>query len=653
MTTVAAVNGVELGIVVALFLFVSVLGFVAARWRRAKSLDNIDEWGLGGRKFGGWITWFLLGGDLYTAYTFVAVPALVFGLGAIGFFAVPYTVIVYPMVLLAAVRLWSVAHKHGFVTPADFVRGRHGSSSLALAIAVTGIVATMPYIALQLVGIEAVVKTIGIEGDLPIILAFVVLAAYTYQSGLRAPALIAFVKDSLIYLTVIVAVIVIPASLGGFDDIFSAAAEKFSSPDVPNDGILLGNAQTLGYSTLAFGSALALFLYPHTMTGVLAARGRNTIKRNMVALPAYTLVLGLLALLGFMAIAAGVTPIGDDPNTIVPVLFDDQFPDWFAGIALSAIAIGALVPAAIMAIAAANLFSRNIYKEYLKRDATPKQEARAAKLASLAVKAGALLVVLALDPQFSIDLQLIGGVIILQTLPAIVLGLWRTIAHRWALLAGWAVGLASGMLMLYDTPNPATGHEHFGGAQYALSNFGLDTDVTIYTGFVALGLNLIVVVVGSLVLRRLGVSRGRDVTRTSDYEADADDPGVEPLPGTPARGGGGGHGRRCHSLSPGRLSPRPAAARFAARRRLRSPPSRSRPARAPRDPGRGPGTRSSLRPRARGSSARRTSRGRGAAAPRARASRGSPSSGSRPRSRSPAAPARAAPSRRRRFRPGA
>ncbi len=188
-----------------------------------------------------------------------------------------------------------------------------------------------------------------------------------------------------------------------------------------------------------------------------------------------------------------------------------------------------------MAIAAANLFSRNIYKEYLKRDATPEQEAKAAKLASLAVKAGALLVVLALDPQFSIDLQLIGGVIILQTLPAIVLGLWRTIAHRWALLAGWAVGLASGMLMLYDTPNPATGHEHFGGAQYALSNFGLDTDVTIYTGFVALGLNLIVVVVGSLVLRRLGVSRGRDVTRTSDYEADADEPGVEPLPGTPAQ----------------------------------------------------------------------------------------------------------------------
>jgi solute:Na+ symporter, SSS family len=528
------VNGVELAILIVLFLFVTGLGFVAARWHKGESLDHIDEWGLGGRKFGGWITWFLLGGDVYTAYTFVAVPALVYGLGAIGFFAVPYTIIVYPMVLLAAIRVWSVSHKHGFVTPADFVRGRHGSSALALAIAVTGVVATMPYIALQLVGIEAVMKTVGLSGDLPIIVAFAVLAAYTYQSGLRAPALIAFVKDALIYIVVIVAIIVIPANLGGFDDIFAAAGHKFaSSKDIPNDGVVLGSSATLGYSTLAFGSALALFIYPHTMTGILAARSRNTIKRNMVGLPAYTLVLGLLALLGYMAIAAGVQPIGDDVNTIVPVLFDDQFPDWFAGIAMGAIAIGALVPAAIMSIAAANLFARNIYKEYLKRDATPEQEARAARLTSLVVKAGALLVVIILDPQFSIDLQLMGGVIILQTLPPLVLGLWRTFAHRWALLAGWAAGLIVGLIMLYDTPNPVTGKEHFGGPQYALSKLGIHTDITVYTGILALAVNLAIVVVGSLVLRRIGAPAGEDVTRSDDYEVEADEPGAHPLPATP------------------------------------------------------------------------------------------------------------------------
>src|SRR5690349_15662951 len=157
-----SVNWTELVIFIVLFAFVTVIGFVASRWRRAR-LDNLDEWGLGGRNFGSWVTWFLVGGDLYTAYTFVAVPALVFGLGATGFFAVPYTIVVYPMVFLVAPRLWSVSHRHGYVTPADFVRGRTGSGALALAIALTGIVATMPYIALQLVGIEAVLKTIGIS----------------------------------------------------------------------------------------------------------------------------------------------------------------------------------------------------------------------------------------------------------------------------------------------------------------------------------------------------------------------------------------------------------------------------------------------------------------------------------------------------------
>src|SRR4051794_26646940 len=201
------VNGTELAVFTALFALVTVLGFVASRWRRAENLQHLDEWGLGGRNFGSWVTWFLIGGDIYTAYTFVAVPALVVGAGAAGFFALPYTIVLYPLVFLVLIRLWSVSHVHGYVTPADFVRGRFGSPTLALVVAITGVVATMPYIALQLVGIEAVLRTMGIEGHLPIIIAFAVLAAYTYQAGLRAPALIAFVKDGLIYLVIIVAVL--------------------------------------------------------------------------------------------------------------------------------------------------------------------------------------------------------------------------------------------------------------------------------------------------------------------------------------------------------------------------------------------------------------------------------------------------------------
>jgi SSS family solute:Na+ symporter len=524
------VNVVELTIVIVLFLLVTVLGFAASRWRRAESLMHLDEWGLGGRSFGSWITWFLLGGDLYTAYTFVAVPALVFGAGAAGFFAVPYTVVIYPLVFLVVIRLWSVSHVRGFVTPADFVRSRFDSPTMALLVAITGIVATMPYIALQLVGIEAILKAMGVEGELPLIVAFVILALYTYNSGLRAPALIAFVKDALIYLTIIVAVIVIPSKLGGWDAIFGAAEEKFSA----GSGVVLPASGQLGYATLALGSALALFLYPHSITGVLAASNRDVLKRNMSALPIYSLALGLIALLGFMAIAAGTKPIGTDGNTIVPVLFQQMFPSWFAGIAFAAIGIGALVPAAIMSIAAANLFTRNIYKEYLKKDATPRQEAKVAKIASLVVKLGAVAAILFLNPQFSIDLQLIGGVIILQTMPSVALGLYTRWLHRGGLVAGWVAGMAAGLAMVYNIPkldpDGTVAREHFGGSSFALSKLGLDTTSAVYAGLLALLVNLVVTVLVTVVLRAMKVADGVDGTAETDYTAEREDPSVRDLP---------------------------------------------------------------------------------------------------------------------------
>ncbi|MEU7999496.1 monocarboxylate uptake permease MctP [Micromonospora sp. NPDC049060] len=525
-----------------LFLLVSGMGFVAARWRAPKDMAHLDEWGLGGRNFGGWITWFLVGGDLYTAYTFVAVPALMFGAGAAGFFAVPYTIVIYPLVFLVLCRLWSVSHRHGFVTPADFVRKRFDSPVLALLIAITGIVATMPYIALQLVGIEAVLKTMGVTGEstlarhLPIIVAFAILAAYTYQSGLRAPALIAFVKDTLIYIVILVAVLYLPYKLGGWGEIFDAADAKFDASPNAGDGVLLNANNQLQYVTLAFGSALALFLYPHSITGVLASRNRDVIKRNMSALPAYSLLLGLIALLGFMAIAAGVKPLPGskegtvDSNTVVPVLFDQQFPDWFAGVAYAAIGIGALVPAAIMSIAAANLFTRNIYKEYLKRDASPAQEANVSKITSLVVKVGAVACIVFLDPQFSIDLQLIGGVIILQTLPAVALGLYTRWFHRGALIGGWIAGMGLGMWMLYQIPNAATGRKHFGGSAFPLADFGFDTPKTIYVGIVAVLVNLAVAALLTVVLRAAKVRDGGDGTTSDDYFADEGDPRVTPGP---------------------------------------------------------------------------------------------------------------------------
>ncbi|ADV68319.1 monocarboxylate uptake permease MctP [Deinococcus maricopensis] len=500
-----------------LFGLVTIMGFLAANWRRG-NLAHLDEWGLGGRRFGTLITWFLLGGDLYTAYTFVAVPALMFGAGATGFFAVPYTILIYPFAFVVFARLWAVAHRHGSVTLADFAKVRYGNRWLVLAIALTGILATMPYIALQLVGIQVVIGALGFEtkgfiGELPLIIAFIILAAYTYSSGLRAPAMIAVVKDVLIYLTIIVAVIVIPTKLGGFGAIFDA---------VPDKNLLLAPAQPgntggiSAYLTLAIGSALALFLYPHSVTALLSSSSSNTVRRNMALLPAYSLVLGFLALLGFMAIKAGVAAnprfteyfaqYGN--NFSVPALFLQYFPDWFVGVAFAAIGIGALVPAAIMSIAASNLFTRNIYREFIRPNCTPHQETNVAKIVSLVVKFGALLFILLLPSTFAIQLQLLGGVWIIQILPAVVFGAFTRFFDPRALLAGWAVGMISGTWMAASLG--------FKTSTFPLQVFG--TVVPGYAAVYALLLNLLVAVVVTLALRAAGRFDATDRTAALDYE---------------------------------------------------------------------------------------------------------------------------------------
>src|SRR4051812_30109990 len=318
------INWTALGVFVFFFALVTVMGFWASRWNRSKTEGaHLDEWGLGGRSFGTWITWFLVGGDFYTAYTVIAVPALVYAVGAYGFFALPYTILVYPIVFMIMPRLWHAAKKAGHVTAADVVYGRYQSRPLELAIALTGVLATMPYIALQLVGMEVVIKALGLTGELPLAAAFIILALYTYVAGLRAPALIAFVKDLMIYIVVLVAIVLVPLKLGGNAAVFAAAGEAFAAKGGAT-GLSLQPQQMLPYATLALGSALAAFMYPHTLTGVFASKSADTIRKSAVFLPAYTAMQGLLGLLGLMAYAAGVVVVNN--NDVVPALFKALFP---------------------------------------------------------------------------------------------------------------------------------------------------------------------------------------------------------------------------------------------------------------------------------------------------------------------------------------
>ena len=432
------VNWVALTVFVLLFGFITWMGFAAARWRRG-DLDQLHEWGLGGRRFGTIVTWFLVGGDLYTAYTFIAVPALAFGAGALAFFAVPYTILIYPILFLVFPRLWNVCRKHGYITAADFVKGRFGNRWLALAITLTGIVATMPYIALQLLGIQVVLGALGISGRGP-------GRRPAADHRLRAPRRLHLFER---------------AARAGFDrhrqghpDLRdgvrrdhhhsdrSSAASARSLPPCRRPKVLLAapGPNTTGaygaYATLALGSALALFLYPHSLTGILSASSGHAIRRNAAMLPGYSLMLGMLALARVFrdrrraSARCPNTPTDSSSSATTSRCRRCSCTtsrSWFVGVAFAAIGIGALVPAAIMSIAAANLYTRNIHREFVNQNPTDKQEAQMAKWVSLIVKFGALVFIIFVPTQYAIQLQLLGGIWIIQTLPAVMLGAYT----RW------------------------------------------------------------------------------------------------------------------------------------------------------------------------------------------------------------------------------
>jgi len=496
-------HAVAIVVFCACFFLVTIAGFVAARWKRA-DLNSLEEWGLAGRRFGTLITWFLIGGDFYTAYTVIAVPAALYGTGAPGFFAIPYCILLYPYMMLVLPRLWNVCHRHGYITLADFARGRHGSRALSIALALTGILATMPYIALQLVGMREVIAALGINGEWPLVAAFVILAAYTYTSGLRAPAAIAIVKDVMLYIMVLAAVVILPAKLGGYGHIFATAGTALAAHR-PAASVILKPSQYLSYTTLAFGSAIAIVLYPHTATGVLSAGSGRIIRRNAALMPAYNLLLALIALLGYMAIAAEIHTA--DTSSAIPLLFVKMFPSWFAGFCLAAIGIGALVPAAIMSIAASNLFTRNLYGELRRTPMTPAEESKNAKVVSLFLKFGALAFVLFVKAQYAIELQLLGGIWIGQLFPSVVLGLFTRWFHGRALLWGWGAGMATGTgLALARDLKSSVFPFQFGGHTYV-----------VYAAIPALMVNLVVSVAATWLLNAVGHERRVDQTQPGDY----------------------------------------------------------------------------------------------------------------------------------------
>ncbi|ARM77002.1 sodium:solute symporter family protein [Acidianus manzaensis] len=499
------IDDATLAVFLVLFAVFIFLGFYGARWRKG-DLNKLHEWGLAGRRLGVFTVWFLMGADLYTAYTFIAVPAALFGVGSLYFFAVPYVAWAFGIALLTMPRLWTVSRNKGYVTAADFVKDRFDSRMLAIIVALVGIVAELPYIALQIVGMKASLtmlllglgigtssaSSLTLINEVSLVIAFIILAAFTYTSGLRGATLTGIFKDALIWLTVIVTIVAVPIAIGGFhvafSDIPASKAPLFSS---------LPSKEIPAFFSLALGSSIALYLYPHAINGSLSSNSKKQLKMSTSLLPIYGIGLVFLALIGILVYAVSpalsaitaISPyIGKSAATdlVVPATIAYELPGWFVGIALVGVFIGGLVPAAIMAIAISNLFVRNIVKEF--KPLGEKTESTLAKWMSAVFKFLALGFIFAV-PGYAITLQLLGGIIVAQAMPPIFLGLFTHKLEKYSLSAGLLAGVFSGVGLFF----------------YSKESVFMATPIgSIYIALISLAINLIIAGVGTGIAYALG-----------------------------------------------------------------------------------------------------------------------------------------------------
>ena len=486
---------------VGLFVLFVLLGFYGKYWRRG-DLNHVHEWSLAGRRLGTALVFFLIGADIYTAYTFVAIPSGVFAKGSLYFFAIPYVGLTFGVALVTMPRLWSLSREKGYITASDFVKDRFSSKILSILIAMTGIISLLPYIALQIVGMQSVL-TVMLSGtansntvqEISLLIAFAILAAFTYTSGLRGATLTAVFKDILIWITVIALIVVVPLSIGGGGGGFATAFKNVKKQTY----ITLSESLVPGYTTLVLGSALALYLYPHAINGVLSSESAQKLRTSTALLPLYGVGLAIMALMGILvyAVPSAMNFLSHFPESsrgilVVPSLILYTMPGWFSGIALLGIFVGGLVPAAIMAMSQASLLTRNIIKE-IKPNMPASSEIRITKISSTAFKFVALGFVFIVPATYAISLQLLGGILIVQILPAVFFGLYvKSSLRKEPLIVGLLVGIFSGIYMVEYTNN-------FGALTSSLfhTTFG-----SLYVAVIALVFNLIISFGGSAIMNK-------------------------------------------------------------------------------------------------------------------------------------------------------
>ena len=465
-----------LAIILGVILAAAAAGFLAGR----RIPMNLENWTVGGRKFGVVIIWLLMAGEVYTTFTFLGASGWAYAKGAPTYYILIYGALAYVLSFFILPEIWKIGKKAGLHTQPDFFVHVFQSRGLGILVAVIGILSILPYLQLQLAGLGLIVEAASdgaVSSTAAILLSFALTTAFVLTSGLRGSAWVSVIKDILMLAAVGIVGFGLPRiHFGSIGGMFRALMDK-----APGHLVFPGAAPAMGVpwvmSTVLL-TAMGFYMWPQLFGTAFSAKSDRIIRRNAVIMPLYQIPIVLVFFVGFTAFL--VLPGLKTGDLSLLMLIRRTYPPWFVGFVGAAGAVTAMVPSSVLVLSAAALLSKNVYRAGFRPGASDAEVMRVSRGMVLAVATAALVFALVL-PNALVNLLLLGYDGVAQLFPGVVLGLfWKKVTRR-GVTAGLAAGIAAAAFLVFEKHDPFCG---------------------LNAGFVALLVNILTVTVVSLAGRR-------------------------------------------------------------------------------------------------------------------------------------------------------
>ncbi|MDR3561625.1 MAG: sodium:solute symporter family protein [Negativicutes bacterium] len=463
---------VALSIIFGILIVSAAVGMYAGVRRKM----SLEQWTVAGRGFGLIFVWLLMAGEVYTTFAFLGASGWAYSRGGPTLYIMAYLTLAYVFSFYILPQIWEVGKKFSMQTQSDFFRQRYGSKNLAAFVSLVGVIFIIPYLQLQLTGLGIIVEVAsfgGISRVTAMLIAFGLVAAFVFASGIRAVAWISVIKDVLMLFAAFFIGIGLPYMyFGGIGEMFTALVNA-----KPTHLTLPGATSVMGHSwyiTTVLLTSFGFYMWPHLFSASFTAKSDNTLRKNAVIMPLYTITMPLIFFVGFTAIL--IVPGLSNGDLALLTIVRQSYPVWVLGIIGAAGALTAMVPAAILILAAATLFAKNFYREIISPDMTDDQVAKLARLLVIVITLVALYFAIYSSTTL-VNLLLLGYAGVTQFLPGVLFGLYWDRVTKPGVFTGLVVGIATVAALVLGKMDPFYG---------------------INAGFFALCVNFIITVVVSL-----------------------------------------------------------------------------------------------------------------------------------------------------------